>query len=586
MAKFMKKELVIFFTVLFVAFFSIVLIPKAELAADSEKTETTMIGDLNNTGIIETGDVLMLLRHLSNETTKKHPECELKGNSLKKADIYVDENKTDDNIIVNQADVLALLRYIAAKSSSKIASKHPDWLSLIDQRNSVIVPTDITLDKATMSLMVGQKDKLTATVVPENAEDKRVYWKSSNEKVAEVDAFGNIKAVAEGECTVNATTWNGKTKACIVKITKFVAENGNTANNTNSTSTGSQPSVTGGGSGGGGGGYGDPGSSNPGTGNPGGSEQENSEEVETTGLSADIDKGAIFTYQTGKMSVTFEPDNANDTDVTYSVVEGSDLLDIDGSGYYTAKEKEGTAKIRVELNSNPELNVEKTIEVKKCRMDEIKLDDDIIKKEWDNTKDSVSCRISAYIYAEKEAKYSYITNKEVEWSTSDDKLCKINVTKNAITDGEEVNVGREVASVEIARPGIYNVTAKASDTYNAGALDMCVIKVEGIKLTKTKEQYTSKVSADVNLKDLVEAAFCELGPNIYTESDLNFEITGVNLENGDSNSYTIQDGVLRCTYVGPGGWNPMESNYKGTIKIVANFGISSPYQIEFTITKQ
>lgn len=586
MAKFMKKELVIFFTVLFVAFFSIVLIPKAELAADSEKTETTMIGDLNNTGIIETGDVLMLLRHLSNETTKKHPECELKGNSLKKADIYVDENKTDDNIIVNQADVLALLRYIAAKSSSKIASKHPDWLSLIDQRNSVIVPTDITLDKATMSLMVGQKDKLTATVVPENAEDKRVYWKSSNEKVAEVDAFGNIKAVAEGECTVNATTWNGKTKACIVKITKFVAENGNTANNTNSTSTGSQPSVTGGGSGGGGGGYGDPGSSNPGTGNPGGSEQGGSEEVETTGLSAEPDKGAIFTYQTGKMSVTFEPDNATDTDVTYSVVEGQDLLDIDPSGNYTAKGKEGTARIRVELNSNTEHNVEKTIEVKKCRMDEIKLDDDIIKKEWDNTKDSVSCRISAYIYAEKEAKYSYITNKEVEWSTSDDKLCKINVTKNAITDGEEVNVGREVASVEIARPGIYNVTAKASDTYNAGALDMCVIKVEGIKLTKTKEQYTSKVSADVNLKDLVEAAFCELGPNIYTESDLNFEITGVNLENGDINSYTIQDGVLRCTYVGPGGWNPMESNYKGTIKIVANFGISSPCQIEFTITKQ
>lgn len=586
MAKFMKKELVIFFTVLFVAFFPIVLIPKAELAADSEKTETTMIGDLNNTGIIETGDVLMLLRHLSNETTKKHPECELKGNSLKKADIYVDENKTDDNIIVNQADVLALLRYIAAKSSSKIASKHPDWLSLIDQRNSVIVPTDITLDKATMSLMVGQKDKLTATVVPENAEDKRVYWKSSNEKVAEVDAFGNIKAVAEGECTVNATTWNGKTKACIVKITKFVAENGNTANNTNSTSTGSQPSVTGGGSGGGGGGYGDPGSSNPGTGNPGGSEQGGSEEVETTGLSAEPDKGAIFTYQTGKMSVTFEPDNATDTDVTYSVVEGQDLLDIDPSGNYTAKGKEGTARIRVELNSNTEHNVEKTIEVKKCRMDEIKLDDDIIKKEWDNTKDSVSCRISAYIYAEKEAKYSYITNKEVEWSTSDDKLCKINVTKNAITDGEEVNVGREVASVEIARPGIYNVTAKASDTYNAGALDMCVIKVEGIKLTKTKEQYTSKVSADVNLKDLVEAAFCELGPNIYTESDLNFEITGVNLENGDINSYTIQDGVLRCTYVGPGGWNPMESNYKGTIKIVANFGISSPYQIEFTITKQ
>ena len=526
MAKFMKKELIIFFTVLFVAFFPIVLIPKAELAADSEKTETTMIGDLNNNGMIETGDVLMLLRHLSNESTKKHSDWELKGNSLKKADIV-------ENNIINQPDVLALLRYIAAKSSSKVASKHPDWLSLIDKRNSVIVPTDITLDKATLKLMVGQKDKLTATVVPENAEDKRVYWKSSNEKVAEVDAFGNIKAVAEGECTVNATTWNGKTKACIVKITKYVAENGNTANNTNSTSTGSQPSVTGGGSGGGGGGYGDPGSSNPGTGNPGGPGQGNSEEgeeVELTGFEPTANPDTIFTYQSGKINIEYSPEDTTEKEMTYSVdTQGKDFtLNEDGS--YKAGKDTGTFEINVESTDHPGMKKTVNVTVKPCRMTKIEIagvDENKTKTWiWNNAtddKDGITRSVDAAIHPEGKAIYDYITDKDVEWMTSNSQLCTIVGEPKTVADH---NIGRNTAKVNIKQPGIHMVFVSAKNTgLNPAAYDSCKIRVEGIKARKDANNlyvYMTSSANSVNLKERFDIC----GLDTKDRTNIKFEFIG------------------------------------------------------------
>ena len=173
------------------------------------------------------------------------------------------------------------------------------------------------------------------------------------------------------------------------------------------------------------------------------------------------------------------------------------MLILDTNGNYKANGKEGTARIKVELKSNTEHKDDTIVEVKKCRMDEIKLDDDTINKEWDdNTKDSVSCRISAYIYAEKGAKYSYITDKEVEWSPSDQRLCKITPIKHGIMDGE-INVGREVASVEIAQPGLYMVFVNAKN--NPGAHDSCKIRVEGIK--QTKEIPTLGCGDNINLRD-------------------------------------------------------------------------------------
>lgn len=83
-----------------------------------------------------------------------------------------------------------------------------------------IAPTGVTLNKTTLSLAVGANETLTATVTPENAEDKSVQFSSSDTSIATVTPVqGKVTAVAEGTATITVTTSNGKTATCEVTVT-------------------------------------------------------------------------------------------------------------------------------------------------------------------------------------------------------------------------------------------------------------------------------------------------------------------------------------------------------------------------------
>lgn len=72
--------------------------------------------------------------------------------------------------------------------------------------------TGIELDVQEETLnMQHQTRKLTATIYPEDASDKRVAWSSSNEKIATVDEDGNVNFVGLGPAsvTITATTCDG-----------------------------------------------------------------------------------------------------------------------------------------------------------------------------------------------------------------------------------------------------------------------------------------------------------------------------------------------------------------------------------------
>ena len=79
--------------------------------------------------------------------------------------------------------------------------------------------SEISLDKTEDILDAGKTLKLTATVNPENASYKNVFWKSDNEDVATVKD-GVVTGVAEGTATI--TVSNGKVSAeCKVAVHTF-----------------------------------------------------------------------------------------------------------------------------------------------------------------------------------------------------------------------------------------------------------------------------------------------------------------------------------------------------------------------------
>ena len=83
-----------------------------------------------------------------------------------------------------------------------------------------IVPvSQITLNKAETSISVGNSEKLTATVAPENATNKALTWASSDEDVATVAPDGTVTAVKAGAATITATAADGSGKSAVCKVT-------------------------------------------------------------------------------------------------------------------------------------------------------------------------------------------------------------------------------------------------------------------------------------------------------------------------------------------------------------------------------
>ncbi|MBR5787689.1 MAG: Ig-like domain-containing protein, partial [Muribaculaceae bacterium] len=80
------------------------------------------------------------------------------------------------------------------------------------------ISTSIVLNKTSASLKATETLTLVATVLPENATNKSVTWKSSNKAVATVDANGKVTAVAVGEATITATTADGSNKSATCKV--------------------------------------------------------------------------------------------------------------------------------------------------------------------------------------------------------------------------------------------------------------------------------------------------------------------------------------------------------------------------------
>ena len=79
--------------------------------------------------------------------------------------------------------------------------------------------TGVTLDKDRLELDQGTTAQLKVIVLPENATNKNVTWKSSDEFVAIVDQNGNVTAKTPGIATITVTTEDGsKTDTCEVTI--------------------------------------------------------------------------------------------------------------------------------------------------------------------------------------------------------------------------------------------------------------------------------------------------------------------------------------------------------------------------------
>lgn len=139
-------------------------------------------------------------------------------------------------------------------TSSSTSTETTTTTTSTTTKPSSIEATSIQINENIESMEVGENKKITATIIPENATDKNITWKTSDESIATISATGEITAKKSGIIEITACTTNGRTNSIKINIKEKVENTtieksstiSNTANNivndtTNSNSQDSNP---------------------------------------------------------------------------------------------------------------------------------------------------------------------------------------------------------------------------------------------------------------------------------------------------------------------------------------------------------
>jgi uncharacterized protein YjdB len=115
------------------------------------------------------------------------------------------------------------LDYLPANQSYlKVPAGTAETLTVMteEEYQASALATGIALNKTSLSLRETETTQLTATVTPEDAEDRSVTWSSSDNSIATVNAEGVVTAIKEGTATITATTNDGSNlkATCTVKV--------------------------------------------------------------------------------------------------------------------------------------------------------------------------------------------------------------------------------------------------------------------------------------------------------------------------------------------------------------------------------
>jgi endo-1,4-beta-xylanase len=106
-----------------------------------------------------------------------------------------------------------------------------------DKVTDDIPVTEINLNKSSLTLAVGDSEKLEYTITPVNATNKQVSWFSNDTNFATV-SNGTVTAVAAGTAIITVTTEDGgKTASVTVNVVQSVPVTGITLNKTSLTLT-------------------------------------------------------------------------------------------------------------------------------------------------------------------------------------------------------------------------------------------------------------------------------------------------------------------------------------------------------------
>ena len=126
------------------------------------------------------------------------------------------------NIIIYNASNVpkGILKVYKLTSEAMIVGKPgSNDISVWSIDKPVYLVKDIQLSETSIPLSPDETHRLTATVLPVDADNPAVAWASSNDDVATVDQTGKVTAVALGSCTITCSATDGSGIKAECKVT-------------------------------------------------------------------------------------------------------------------------------------------------------------------------------------------------------------------------------------------------------------------------------------------------------------------------------------------------------------------------------
>ena len=279
----------------------------------------------------------------------------------------------------------------------------------------IIKVESVNLNKTQIIMKTGETESLIATIEPSNATNKNITWSTSNEEVATVDG-GVVTAIAKGETIITVTTEDGeKTKTCKVIVDK----------------------------------------------------EEVPEEIKVKSVELDKTKITMIEGTTESLIATVEPSDATNKNIEWSTSD-EEVATVE-NGVVTAV-KEGTATITVTTEDGGKIaSCEVTVQAK---------EPEVIKVESVSlNKTQIIMKIGETESLIETVKPSNATNKNIEWSTSDEEVATV-----------------ENGVVTAVKEGTATITVTTEDGGKTASCKVIVdkeeipeeIKVEKVELDKTK----------------------------------------------------------------------------------------------------
>ncbi|MBL4935441.1 5'-nucleotidase C-terminal domain-containing protein [Clostridium sp. YIM B02515] len=127
------------------------------------------------------------------------------GSAATTAATYYDSAKAlgDDGQVRNM-----MFKYVQDNGTISPTNSN-NWKISATPVTNVVPVTGVKLDKTLITIKTGTTAALVASVNPDNATNKKVAWKSSNESIATVDDNGVVTGILPGTAIITATTEDG-----------------------------------------------------------------------------------------------------------------------------------------------------------------------------------------------------------------------------------------------------------------------------------------------------------------------------------------------------------------------------------------